>query len=292
MTLSSSQGPGPAAARTRLPGLAARLPTGRVARGGPGPGAPDGAPGGRRRRARLLRFRLATPGAGSSGPCGSLQLQLFGGGAAREEAARLRRLHAGFRGTGFDGARYCALDPDAYAWVHLSNFDTRLAFHRWFGPALGPRSRRSSTPSGGRWGACSGSRDHDLPADLDGCRRLRPRHGRAGPWPTTRPCGRCWAACELSGVGAAVAPGPRTRLAGPAPARRFLPPRRHRRHPAAVAAPAPRPALDHGRTAAACRRPRSWCGRRRSPLPDRIAHYPMGARARREARQAGRRAAA
>lgn len=54
----------------------------------------------------------------------SLLIQLFGGARAYDEAARLRALHRTINGTGFDGERYTALQPEAWAWVHLSNFDT------------------------------------------------------------------------------------------------------------------------------------------------------------------------
>lgn len=39
---------------------------------------------------------------------------------ARTEAARLRLLHRSIRGTDPQGRRYSALDPSAYAWVHLT----------------------------------------------------------------------------------------------------------------------------------------------------------------------------
>src|SRR5580658_7706548 len=71
----------------------------------------------------------------------SLQLQLFGGQSAVDEAARLRRLHRGMAGVDFSGEPYRATDPAAYAWVHLSNFDTLLAFHRWFAPPLAAHQR-------------------------------------------------------------------------------------------------------------------------------------------------------
>ena len=136
-------------------------------------------------RALLLQTAHPVVGAGvrdfsdfSSDPWGrlertlrSLQLQLFGGAAALEEAGRLRRLHAGFRGAGFDGAPYSALDPDAYAWVHLANFDTTLAFHRWFGPALRPEEQARLYAEWRQVGRLLGIADEHLPSDLDGCRR-------------------------------------------------------------------------------------------------------------------------
>src|SRR5580698_10847417 len=51
----------------------------------------------------------------------SLQIQMFGGQRAVDEAARLREMHKAIRGVGFAGEHYSALQPQAYAWVHLSN---------------------------------------------------------------------------------------------------------------------------------------------------------------------------
>ena len=59
----------------------------------------------------------------------SLQLQLFGGDKLLDEAQRLRELHRTIKGTGFHGERYSALQPEAWAWVHLSNFDTAIRFN-------------------------------------------------------------------------------------------------------------------------------------------------------------------
>ena len=100
----------------------------------------------------------------------SLELQLFGGDAARTEAARLRRLHRTINGTGFDGTPYRALDPAAYAWVHLSNFDSTLAFHRWFGPSLSAGEQAQLYDEWRRVGRVLGIRDADLPPDLGSCR--------------------------------------------------------------------------------------------------------------------------
>lgn len=220
----------------------------------------------------------------------SLQLQLFGGGAASEEAARLRRLHAGFRGTGFDGARYDALDPAAYAWVHLSNFDTTLAFHRWFGPALRPEEQSQLYAEWRRVGRLLGIGDHDLPADLDGCRR----HVRAvveGTLADNETVRTLLGGLRLSGVGPPwhQVPAPVWRALRPLGGS-FL-------HDATVGTlpQSLRRRLglrwttgDRTRLQAAAVLVRAAS----VPLPDRIAHYPMGVRARREARQAGRRAAA
>jgi uncharacterized protein (DUF2236 family) len=96
----------------------------------------------------------------------SLQVQLFGGPSAADEAQRLRALHRGIRGTGFDGAPYQALNPGAYAWVHLSNFDTLLSFHRWFGRPLQHDEQQRAYEEWRQVGRVLGLRATDMPPDL------------------------------------------------------------------------------------------------------------------------------
>jgi uncharacterized protein (DUF2236 family) len=100
----------------------------------------------------------------------SLQVQLFGGEASAPEARRLRALHKEIRGVGFDGGKYTALDPEAYAWVHLSNFDTFLCFHRWFGRPLGDDEKRQAYEEWKQVGGVLGLADRHLPEDLGGFR--------------------------------------------------------------------------------------------------------------------------
>ncbi len=217
----------------------------------------------------------------------SLQLQLFGGGAAREEAGRLRRLHASFRGTGFDGAPYRAVDPDAYAWVHLANFDSTLAFHRWFGPALRPEEQGRLYAEWRQVGRLLGIGDEHLPADLDGCRR----HVRAvveGTLTDNETVRTLLDSFRLSGVGPPwhQMPEPVWRALRPLGAS-FV-------HDATVGTlpGSLRRRLGLRWTTADRARLQATAVLVRAaslPLPDGIAHYPMGARARREARQAGRR---
>jgi uncharacterized protein (DUF2236 family) len=98
----------------------------------------------------------------------SLQRQLYGGVDSVDEAVRLREMHKRFRGIGFSGERYRALDPSAYAWVHLSNCDTILSFHRWFGRPL-PRHEQEQVYA--EWcqvGRVLGIKAKDMPADLAG----------------------------------------------------------------------------------------------------------------------------
>jgi uncharacterized protein (DUF2236 family) len=97
---------------------------------------------------------------------GSLQIQLFGGGRALDESQRLRQLHQTIRGTGFDGARYSALNPEAYAWVHLSNFDTLLSFNRWYARRLSIPEQVQLYDEWRQVGRVLGIRDVHMPPDL------------------------------------------------------------------------------------------------------------------------------
>ena len=210
--------------------------------------------------------------------------------AASAEATRLRRLHAGFRGTGFDGAPYEALDPAAYAWVHLSNFDTTLTFHRWFGPALRPEEQSQLYAEWRQVGRLLGIGDDDLPADLEGCRR----HVRAvvdGTLVDNEIVRTMLASLRLSVVGPPwqQVPAPVWRALRPLGGS-FL-------HDATVGTlpESLRRRLGLRWTAADRTRLQAMAVVVRAasvPLPDRIAHYPMGVRARHEARRAARRAAA
>lgn len=98
----------------------------------------------------------------------SLQTQMFGGDQLVVEALRLRELHKPIKGTGFAGERYSAFDPSAYAFVHLSNFDTLLMYHTLL---CGPRSDASRHRLYQEWrqiGRVLGVRDRDMPGDLNG----------------------------------------------------------------------------------------------------------------------------
>jgi uncharacterized protein (DUF2236 family) len=97
---------------------------------------------------------------------GSLQVQLFGGLDAVDEAQRLRELHKSIRGVGFSGEQYSALNPAAYAWVHLSNFDTLLSFHRWFARPLRAGEQQQLYAEWRQAGRVLGIRDEHMPADL------------------------------------------------------------------------------------------------------------------------------
>jgi uncharacterized protein (DUF2236 family) len=96
---------------------------------------------------------------------GSLLIQLFGGPDSVLEARRLRDLHRSITGTGFDGAPYRALEPEAYAWVHIANADTVLTFHALMGPTLGPAERERYWADWRQAGRLLGIASRHLPPD-------------------------------------------------------------------------------------------------------------------------------
>jgi uncharacterized protein (DUF2236 family) len=57
----------------------------------------------------------------------------YGGEDAIEKGRQLRRLHQRIRGTDWRGRRYDALDPEAYAWVHATLFETGVVVAERFG---------------------------------------------------------------------------------------------------------------------------------------------------------------
>jgi uncharacterized protein (DUF2236 family) len=132
-------------------------------------------------RALLLQVAHPTVGAGvrdfsrfQSDPWGrfdrtvtSLLTQLFGGPAADAEARRLRARHHHIAGTGFDGRPYQATEPEAWAWVHLTNADTMLAFYERWGPSLDPDEQERYWADWRQAGLGLGLRPGDLPGDVE-----------------------------------------------------------------------------------------------------------------------------
>lgn len=100
----------------------------------------------------------------------SLTTQLFGGEQAVAEAQRLRQMHRSIKGTGFHGERYSALDPEAYAYVHLSNIDSTLKFNDLFVRLLSTADKRRLYAEWRQAGLVLGIRDSHLPDDVEGLR--------------------------------------------------------------------------------------------------------------------------
>ncbi len=57
----------------------------------------------------------------------------YGGQDAVATGRRLWNLHKAFKGVRPDGARYCALEPGAWAWVHATLLDAYVSGHARFG---------------------------------------------------------------------------------------------------------------------------------------------------------------
>ena len=96
----------------------------------------------------------------------SLVTQIFGGPAAVAEGRRLRELHRAIKGIDPRGLPYSALDPEAYAWTHLSNFDAALAMHDLFGDGLTTAQQHRLYAEWRQIGATLGISQRRLPPDL------------------------------------------------------------------------------------------------------------------------------
>lgn len=100
----------------------------------------------------------------------SLQAQLFGGPDSIREAQRLRAMHESITGTGFAGEPYRALSPEAWAWVHLSNFDSAAVFVELFVRPLTDAERERMYAEYRQVGRVLGIRDEDMPPDVPALR--------------------------------------------------------------------------------------------------------------------------
>ena len=100
----------------------------------------------------------------------SLTTQLFGGQQSITEAQRLREMHRSIKGVGFHGERYSALDPQAYAYVHLSNIDSTLKFNDLFVRPLSTADKRRLFADWRQAGLVLGIKDAHMPTDVEGLR--------------------------------------------------------------------------------------------------------------------------
>lgn len=88
--------------------------------------------------------------------------------AAAAVARGVRERHRQIRGVRPDGARYHALEPDAYAWVWATLFAAMAAAHDRFGARLQEQERAAFWLEWRRLGRLLGVRERDLPATLAG----------------------------------------------------------------------------------------------------------------------------
>jgi len=92
-------------------------------------------------------------------------LLVYGGQDAVAAGRRLRALHKQFRGVREDGARYHALEPDAYAWVHATLLETYVAGHAHFGTPMTSDEIERFYAEYRDLGRLIGVRENDLPPD-------------------------------------------------------------------------------------------------------------------------------
>jgi uncharacterized protein (DUF2236 family) len=99
----------------------------------------------------------------------------YGGDEAVEMGRRIREMHKLIRGTTPDGARYSALEPEAFAWVHLTLAEGIVRSHALFGR---PFTSAELDELWDQWrglGRLLGIRDRDLPATWAGAEEHRDR---------------------------------------------------------------------------------------------------------------------
>jgi uncharacterized protein (DUF2236 family) len=99
-----------------------------------------------------------------------VSLLVYAGADAVTAGRRLRTLHRRFRGVREDGARYSALEPDAYAWVHATLLEAYVAGHARFGTPMRPEEIDSFYREYRALGRLIGVREGDLPPDWPGFR--------------------------------------------------------------------------------------------------------------------------
>src|ERR1700722_19220920 len=107
---------------------------------------------------------------------GSAGRYIFGDDlVAGGEAERLRRIHLAIRGVDERGRAYRALDPDAYAWVHLTLFQVGADSRRYFATPLTPDELDRLYAEWGAVGVRLGVRPDRIPSDLTAYRRYLDR---------------------------------------------------------------------------------------------------------------------
>ncbi len=83
---------------------------------------------------------------------------------AIDMGVRLRELHRAIKGTDADGKKYHALDPEAYAWVHMTGYDALLRLYRFFSNhRLTPKERAALFDEWKAMGTMLGIIDKSLP---------------------------------------------------------------------------------------------------------------------------------
>jgi uncharacterized protein (DUF2236 family) len=94
----------------------------------------------------------------------------YGGREAAAMGRRLRELHKTFKGTGFDGRPYYALERGAYTWVHATLLETYVRANHHFGRPMSRAQVERFYREYVGLGRLVGVRPQDLPEDWDGFR--------------------------------------------------------------------------------------------------------------------------
>lgn len=94
-------------------------------------------------------------------------LTVYGGDLAAHVMAHTRELHKQIKGNAPDGGRYHALEPGAWAWVHLSLGESVIATGQHFGRRMNDRDQAAFYADWRRLGRLLGLRERDMPATWD-----------------------------------------------------------------------------------------------------------------------------
>ncbi|MCK9249500.1 MAG: DUF2236 domain-containing protein [Solirubrobacteraceae bacterium] len=102
----------------------------------------------------------------------------IGNGRPEHAAAMGRKIrvsHKRIKGVGPDGTRYHALEPEAYAWVHLTLGEGMIQAHRHMGRRLSAAQEEALWHDWRKAGRLLGIRDRDLPETWAEAQVLRDR---------------------------------------------------------------------------------------------------------------------
>lgn len=99
----------------------------------------------------------------------------YGGDEAVEMGRRIREMHKLIRGTTPEGDRYSALEPEAFAWVHLTLAEGIVRSHELFGRPFTPAELDELWDQWRGLGRLLGIRDRDLPTTWAGAEAHRDR---------------------------------------------------------------------------------------------------------------------
>jgi uncharacterized protein (DUF2236 family) len=91
---------------------------------------------------------------------------------AAEMGARIRGFHKVIKGTKPDGSRYHALEPEAYAWVHMTLVEGIIRAHERFGRRFSPSEEELFWAEWRRLGRFLGIRWRDMPESYAGYREF------------------------------------------------------------------------------------------------------------------------